>query len=542
MCQFYPRPPHLEVSHRAATQPSRPIRGVSHWFGVRGYLRDRRRDLGHCRTAPRWRCTAPMTAARPLDSHALRPHVAVIGGGISGLATAYFLRRGNEGPAPHVTVIEAADRLGGKVLTCRVGEFSVDTGPDSLPGRPVLLSLLEDLGFADAIVPVAPLGFYVWSHAKLRRLPPATMFGVPDRLIPLLRSRLLSPSGALRAGLDLVLPRQRLPDDPSVAELLRPRFGTQLFERLVEPLLGGMHAGRATELSARSTVPSIDALVRANRSPYLALRRMRRKATNGVGPTTVTLDLGLGQLIAALTSALTETDVRLGTRATALQRSTEGFQIDIDDGSERATVKADAVVVATPAFVTADLVESLTSTAATELRDVPYVGVATIILTYPADAVGRRLDATGFLVPPVEGRLVVGCSWLSAKWPHLSAKMVVVVRAMVGRAGDQRWAVLDDATLIRRVHAELAEAMSLSAGPLQTHVQRWPRALPQYTVGHQDRLNRLDVALAKVPGLHVTGAAYRGAGVAGCVAQAEEAAARARAGLAVSRQAQMSHS
>jgi len=460
------------------------------------------------------------------------------------LATAYFLRRGKE--PPHVTVIEAADRLGGKVLTCQVGGFPVDTGPDSLLGQPALLSLLDDLRLADAIEPVAPLGFYVWSQGRLRRLPPGTLFGVPDRLIPLLRSRLLSPSGVVRAGLDLLLPRQHLPDDASVADLLRPRFGKQLFERLVEPLLGGIHAGRANELSARSNVPDIDALVRANRSPYLAVRRLRRKAAHNPGPTAVrpamvTLDLGLGQLITALAGALTETDVRLGTRATALQHTAEGFQIDIEDGSAHATLNADAVVVATPAFVTADLLESLAPTAATELRDVPYVDVATITLTYPADAVGRPLDATGFLVPPAEGRLLVGCSWLSAKWPHLSSENIVVLRAMVGRAGDQRWVSLDDATLIRRVCAELAEAMGLSAEPLQTHVQRWPGALPQYTVGHQDRLNRLDAALAKVPGLHVTGAAYRGAGVAACIAQAEETATRALAGLAVLTQAQMSH-
>ncbi|HZV26373.1 MAG TPA: protoporphyrinogen oxidase, partial [Acidothermaceae bacterium] len=260
-----------------------------------------------------------------------------------------------------------------------------------------------------------------------------------------------------------------------------------------------------------------------------------------VRPAMVTLDLGLGQLITALAGALTETDVRLGTRATALERTGDGFQIDVEDGSARATLRADAIVVATPAFVTADLVESLAPTAATELRDVPYVDVATITLTYPADAVGRPLDATGFLVPPAEGRLLVGCSWLSAKWPHLSSENIVVLRAMVGRAGDQRWVSLDDATLIRRVCAELAEAMGLSAEPLQTHVQRWPGALPQYTVGHQDRLNRLDAALAKVPGLHVTGAAYRGAGVAACIAQAEETATRALAGLAVLTQAQMSH-
>ena len=481
-----------------------------------------------------------MTAVRPSDVHARRPHVAVIGGGISGLAIAHFLRRGDESSRPHVTVIEAADRLGGKVLTCQVGAVSVDTGPDSLQGRPVLLSLLADLGLADAVVPVAPLGFYVWSRGKLRRLPPGTQFGVPGRLVPLLRSRLLSPAGTLRAGLDLVLPRQRLPEDASIAELLRPRFGNQVFERLVEPLLGGILAGRASDLSARSTVPYIDALVRANRSPYLALRRLRRKVAKVGRPAMVTIDPGLGRLVTALTDALTDTDVLLGTRATGLHHTANGFQIDIEHDGTPGTQQVDAVVVATPAFVTADLVESLTPSAASALRDVPYADVATIVLTYPAAAVGRRLDATGFLVPPAEGRLVVGCSWLSAKWPHLASKTSVVIRAMVGRAGDQRWAALDDGTLIRRVHAELAAVMSLSAGPLDARVQRWPRALPQYTVGHQDRLNRLDAALAYVPGLHVTGAAYRGAGVAACVAQAEETATRALAGLSALTPAQMS--
>ena len=493
---------------------------------------------------PPRRCTTEVTTDRPLFFHARRPRVAVIGGGISGLATAYFLSRDTQGHSPRVSVIEAAGRLGGKVFTRQVGELAVDTGPDSLPVRPVLMSLLAELGLADAIVPVAAKGAYVWSHGKLRRLPPGTATGVPDRLVPLLRSRLLSPWGILRAGLDLVLPRRSLPADASIADVLRPRFGPQLFERLVEPLLGGMYAGRADLLSARSTVPDLEALARANRSVYLALRRRRRDArtTGAAGhtaPSLVTLDGGLGRLIAALTDALTDADLRVSTPVTALQPAPDGFRLDLGEGSIRTILDADAVVFATPAFATADLIESLAPAAAAVLRDIPYLDVATITLTYRARDVGHLLDATGFLVPPVEGRLLVGCSWLSAKWPHLAPASVVVLRAIVGRPGDRSWAALDDDTLIRRVRGELADAMGLTAAPRHTHLQRWPRALPQYTVGHCGRLDRLDAALGRVPGLHVTGAAYRGAGVVGCIAQAQECAAKVLAGLAASEPARV---
>ncbi len=431
-------------------------------------------------------------------------------------------------------MIEDADRLGGKVLTRHIGALAVDTGPDTLPVRPLLMALLEELGLTDAAVPAAPVGAYVWSQGKLRRLPAPTAAGVPDRLVPLVRSRLLSASGTLRAGFDLVLPRQALPADATIAELLRSRFGPQLFERLVEPLLGGMYAGRADVLSARSTVPDVDALVRANRSVYLALRKRRRGAvaSNVVrhhGPTTITLDRGLGRLVAALADNLAasrpKADIRRRTRVSAVHDTAAGYRLELTHGAATSTLDADAVVLATPAFVAAELLEEMAPTAAAQLRAIPYVDVATVTLTYPAHEVSRPLDGTGFLVPPAEGRLLVGCSWLSAKWSY-PANGTVVLRAMVGRPDDVQWSALDDQALVARVRSELAEAMKLSAVPLHVHVQRWPRALPQYTVGHQGRLDRLDAALSERRGLHLTGAAYRGAGVVGCITQAHQCAAK----------------
>jgi len=204
-----------------------------------------------------------------------RPQVVIVGGGISGLATAHFIHD-HLGDSVQLTLLEAGSQLGGKVANQQFSGHVVDTGPDALLVRvPAMAALLEDLGLGDQLVAPAGLGAHVWSRGQLRRLPTGTLFGVPDRLLPLLKSRLMSPAGLARAAMDLVLPRRQLAtSDPSIADLVSPRLGAQVFDRLVEPLLGGVHAGRAAELSAHSTVPDIEALARKNRSLYLGLRKM----------------------------------------------------------------------------------------------------------------------------------------------------------------------------------------------------------------------------------------------------------------------------
>ncbi|MHB1473693.1 MAG: protoporphyrinogen oxidase [Dermatophilaceae bacterium] len=448
-----------------------------------------------------------------------RPHVVIVGGGISGLATAHAILR-RLGSGVQLTLIEGGSLLGGKVATQEFSGHLVDTGPDALLVRvPAMVDLLEDLGLSDQIVAPAALGAHVWSRGRLRRLPTGTLFGVPDRLLPLVRSRLLSPAGLARAALDLVLPRRRpVSNDPSIAELVIPRLGSQVFDRLVEPLLGGVHAGRAAELSARSTVPDIAALARKNRSLYLGLRRLRRHALPASGdPVLVTLAGGLVRLVEALVARMGETDLRVDSTVRLVARDGSGYRVDLADGT---SIPADAVVLATPAFVTAQLLADLAPDAVSVLEQVPYVDVATIWLAYPRSAVGRPLDGTGFLVPPEEGKLLVGCTWSSAKWPHLADDALVLIRCMVGRRGDGRWLGMDDDTLVRRVHDEVVEAMGMTAGPVHERIHRWPQAMPQYLVGHQARLDALDAVMHHLPGLYLTGAAYRGVGIASCVADA----------------------
>uniref|UniRef100_UPI0025DFF136 protoporphyrinogen oxidase n=1 Tax=Nocardioides sp. TaxID=35761 RepID=UPI0025DFF136 len=227
--------------------------------------------------------------------------VVVVGGGVSGLATAYFLRQ-RLGAAVGIRVLEATDRAGGKVHTGRVAGRPVDTGPDAYLSRaPELGRLVASLGLEESVVGPQSSGSYLWSRGALRPLPPGMAFGLPERLVPLLRSRILGPTEVARAGLDLLLPRTQAGDDPSVADLVRPRFGAGVYDRLVAPLLGGVHAGDPARLSATSTVPEIAAMARSGRSLYLTMRRRRRSAPAPAGspkPPLVSLRGGLSHLTA----------------------------------------------------------------------------------------------------------------------------------------------------------------------------------------------------------------------------------------------------
>ena len=452
----------------------------------------------------------------------------MVGAGITGLATAYFLRR-RLGPDAVIVVLEAGPELGGKVRTRQVAGMPVDTGPDAFLSRaPELSRLVNDLGLGDEVTDPLAGSASIWSRGRLRPLPPGMAFGLPDRLVPLLRSGLLSPLETLRAGLDLVLPRTTLPADPTVADLVRPRFGNGVYQRLAAPLLGGVHAGDPAQLSARSTVPEIAAMAGAGRSLYLTMRARRRAAPppapGAPKPRAplVSIRGGLARLTARLVEEIGEGSVHASTPVVALDRSDVGWVVVTDHGR----IGARQVVLATPAYAAADLLAAHSPDASARLREIPYVDVANVTLALPAGDVGPLPSGTGFLVPPVEGELTVGCTWLSQKWPHLAQSAHVVIKTMVGRAGDSRWVAMTDDELVDQVRDGLRRLLGITAEPTDVVVQRWPRAMPQYVVGHAARLDALDEAMAALPGITLTGAAYRGVGLAGCVAQAKATADR----------------
>jgi oxygen-dependent protoporphyrinogen oxidase len=489
---------------------------------------------------------------------AVRHKVAVVGGGVSGLSVAHALASGGSGAPPlDITLIEADDRLGGKVFTAELDGLSVDVGPDAILVRNDLVAdVLTGIGLAPVARVPARRRAFLWSRnvlgrsrSRLRPLPPFSVFGVPEKLWPLLRNGVLSPWGALRAAADFVLPTSRLPDDPTIGQLLRPRFGDEAVDRFIEPLVGGVHAGRVDDLSARSSAPEVYALASRGGSVYRASRRgstgRNAPGLRGAGDAATSGESadrprvprgmvsfeggGLSCLVDALTEQLGDARVRTGTSVTRIAvRSGGGYALDIAGTPE----DFDAVVLATPAPATARLLEPLAPQAASDLAEISYADVATVTLAFPRRGIDHPLDATGFLVPPAEGRFLLGCTWATSKWAHLDNDRVAVFRCMIGRSDDSRWMEMSDAELTAAAVAELSEALGGLPEASESIVQRWPGAIVQYGPGHAARLDRLDRVLTDLPGLHLTGAAYRGGGLAACLTQGIEAAQRVRDGFA----------
>ena len=316
--------------------------------------------------------------------------------------------------------------------------------------------------------------------------------------------------------MDIVLPTSHRSQDPSVADLVRPRFGSEVYRRLVEPLLGGVHAGDPAALSAKSTVPEIKAMADGHRSLYLTMRSRRAKAPKPAGAPLVSLAGGMSGLVEALVKDIGPQTLMAGTEVTGVERTGDGWRISTADD----WITAQELVLAVPAYSAADLLEPLAPGLSADLRDIPYVDVANATLAFRAEGLPTLPPGTGFLVPPVEERFIVGCSWLTNKWPHLVNDHVVLIKSMVGRAGDRRWLTMSDQQIIEGVRADLSTMLGIHARPFETFVQRWPKAMPQYVVGHAERLESIDRQVADIGHLHLTGAAYRGSGLAGCATQA----------------------
>ena len=460
------------------------------------------------------------------------PHVVVVGGGISGVAAAAALRR----DAPHlrVTVLEAAPALGGKVALGEVAGVTVDVGAEAmLNRRPEATALARQVGLGDRIVHPATTTAMLWTRGELRRMPP-TLMGVPTDARALAQSRVISEAGLARAAMDAVLPATTLGgEDVSVGHLVEERFGREVVDRLVEPLLGGVYAGHARELSARAAVPQVVALLDRDRS-MLRAASVARAATSDV-PVFAGLAGGLGQLPSAVAAAA-GFDVRTGTTVRELaRRPGGGWNLVVGSTHAPEVVSADGVVLATPARPTSRLLSEVVPDAALELGRVEYASMAIVTLAF------RRQDfpevtGSGFLVPPVDGRQVKAATYSFAKWDWVreagkGADEVLLMRCSIGRHREEQVLQVDDSELVRLALADLADAVGVTAQPVDVLVQRWGGALPQYAVGHLDLVRRVRAAVAGVPGLAVCGAAYDGLGLPACIASAELAATQVRDAL-----------
>ncbi len=450
-------------------------------------------------------------------------HVVIVGGGIAGLATAWFLRHGAEGlPGStelDVTLVESDSRLGGKLRTEAFAGTTVDVGADAfLARRPEGLALAEATGRGSDLVTPATSDVRLWIGDRLASLPSGTVLGVPTSLTALLRSGAVTPWQAARAGLDLVLPREPRLRDRSLGDLVAERFGAGIVDRLIDPLLGGVYAGDPHQLSVTATAPTIAEAARTSRSILVGLRRARR-GTDPDAPIFATLRGGMSSIIAPLVAD--DVEVRSPDPVRSIERRDGRYVLGLAGGDE---LVADAVVLATPSFVTGGLLNGLAPEAGDGLRSIRYASVATISLAYRRSDLTSVPAGSGVLVPSDQGRLVKAVTNQSAKWPHLAGLDHVLLRASVGRIDDQRALGLDDPDLVAAVTQEVAAMYGLDAAPADTLVTRWERALPQYEVGHLDRVAAIEASLP--PGVQVAGAAYHGIGVAPCIGSAERAAAR----------------
>jgi oxygen-dependent protoporphyrinogen oxidase len=461
-------------------------------------------------------------------------HVVVVGGGISGLAAAWELTGGTEPrpDAPRVTVLEASDRLGGSLRSDDVGGRPVDMGPDGFLGRrPEGTELCRELGLADALVPIAARGASVWARGRLRALPDKLALGIPTAFWPAARSGVLGLRGQLGLARDALVPR---PDvrgpmgDRSVGPLVARKLGRRVVDVLVDPLIGGIHAGSVDDMSAAAVFPPLLAAAQ-RRGGLMRALRAEVPAPDPEGPPLFwTLHDGMASLVARLAAALRARGVVVSTSAPVecLDRAGPGWGASALGETHR----ADGIVLAVPAPAASQLLRPHDDEAAGLLDAIDYAAVTTATFRAPADDVPASLFGTGFLVPrrsPHPGRepwAVTACTFLDRKWPHLARDGEVLLRASLGRIDDTRPAALSDSEVLRRAWEELTALLGVRGEPPEGTVVRWPAALPQYRVHHLLRTAGVEAAVARLGGLAVAGAAYHGVGVPACIASGRAAA------------------
>jgi protoporphyrinogen/coproporphyrinogen III oxidase len=448
-------------------------------------------------------------------------HVVVIGGGIAGLAAAHRLLDSGV----RVTLLEATDRLGGKLQAGEIEGAPVDLGAESmLARRPEAVELARAVGLADRLQPPATASASVWTRDALRPMPKGHVMGVPGD--PAALAGLLSAEGIARIEQERDLAPAELGDDVAVGAYVAERLGREVVDRLVEPLLGGVYAGDAYRISMRAAVPQLFEAAKTHDSLLAAVRDIQAKAAEqqAAGPVFMGIEGGVGQLPGAVADAVRARggEILMETPVLGLTRGAEGWQIRTD----QRVIAADGVVLATPAWSASALLAAESPAAAAELGQVEYASMTLVTMAFRRTDLAGMPEGSGFLVPPVDGRTIKASTFSTRKWSWVDegSSGLFVLRTSIGRYGEEEHLHREDAELVDVSLRDLGEATGLAARPVATEVTRWIGGLPQYPVGHLARVARIRDEVAKLPGLRVCGAAYDGVGIPACIASAQRAA------------------
>jgi oxygen-dependent protoporphyrinogen oxidase len=461
--------------------------------------------------------------------------IVVIGGGIAGLAAAHRINElaSANGRSIDIKLLEASGRLGGAIASERVGEFLVEAGPDSfISEKPWALKLCDRIGLTHRLVSTqsAYQKIFIVHNGRLAALPEGFLLLAPTRLWPFIKTPLFSWSGKLRMASEIFLPRGELSGDESLGAFVRRRFGDEALERVAQPLLGGIYAADPDQLSLGATMPRFKEMERERRSVIYAMwsaqRQRAKKAETGSGARWslfVTLAGGMQELVYTLAERLPDGCVRLNCAARALTLSADQKHWHVAVGDNE-VISADAVILATPAFRAGQLVKPIAADAAVDLKNISYASTATINLAYRRKDFPQAPDSFGFVVPAIEKRKIMACTFSSLKYPGRAPENFILMRAFVGGSLQPHQFNETDADMERTVRDELTSLLGVTATPIFSRIWRHPKSMPQYHVGHEALVKRIEGALQSFPTLTLAGSAYHGVGISDCVRTGEDAA------------------
>jgi protoporphyrinogen/coproporphyrinogen III oxidase len=460
--------------------------------------------------------------------------VVVVGGGIAGLSAAYTLQQESKSlPIPvAISLIEADQRLGGKIVTEQVGGFTIEGGPDCfIRQKPWAAELAKTLGLKDDLLDTNDhqRKTYVLKKGRLTPLPDGVMLIVPTRIMPFVLSPLFSWPGKIRMGLDWFIPKFKGGGDESIGDFIRRRLGREALERLAEPLLSGIHVSDPEKQSLLATFPRFRNIEQKHGSlirGMLAERKLaakHRPANSKPASIFQSFKQGVGRLTDALEKALSGCTIYKSTKVTDIQKMADGrYQLHLNNGQP---IIADAVILAIPSFNAADLLHGISPTAANQLNAIPYVSTATISMAFRKQEIKKPFMGFGFVIPRTEKRDISACTWSSFKFDHRAPSDHLLLRCFVGGPGKEEMVDLDDAALVQVARKELAAILGLTAEPVLTRVYRWRKANPQYEVGHLERVQQIFATCRnEAPGIYLTGSAYEGVGIPDCIYQGKKAA------------------